>query len=164
MSIRLFTALTAGCLCALAGMRQASFLRREAMRLNRWAVLLDRLSLLLSEAVLPLPDVLESAADDSSQPDMLLRSVAGDVKTNPLLTMSEVFSSHCTACAERDALLRLAEQLSRGSAESRSLAASQAGAYIRHLAEEATKRAARDARLWQTLGWTGGACLALMLI
>lgn len=164
MSIRLFTALTAGCLCALAGMRQAFFLRREALRLNRWAVLLDRLSLLLSEAVLPLPDVLESAADGSDQPDMLLRAVASNIKTDPLLTIPEAFSHHCTACAERDILLRMAEQLSRGSAESRSLASSQAGAYIRHLAEEAAKRAARDARLWQTLGWTGGACLALMLM
>lgn len=164
MSIRLFMALTAGCLCALAGIRQAFFLRSEALRLNRWAVLLDRLSLLLSEAFLPMPDLLESAADGSTQPDRLLHAVAGDIKATPLLTIPEAFSRHCPPCTERDTLLRMAEQLSRGSAESRSLAASQAGAYIRHLSDAANKRAARDARLWQTLGWTGGACLALMLM
>jgi len=160
----MLSALTAGCLCVLAGMRQASFLRAESVRLSRWATLLDRLALLLSEAVLPLPDVLESAADGTSQPDRLLCTVACNVRTDPLLSLAEAFARHCQPSPERDTLLRMAEQLSRGSAESRSLAASQAGTYIRHLADTASERAAKDARLWQTLGWTGGACLALMLM
>lgn len=161
---RAVLAVCAGLLCALAGFRHAAFLRQEAARLRAWTDALKRLTLLMQEGALPLPQALRQAGAELPGPDRLLSAVADTMADDPLLTLPEAFGRACPACTERDALMRLAAGISRGSLESRCLACEHAAAGIGQLASEAAALAARDAKLWQTLGFTGGACLTLMLI
>lgn len=157
-------AVMAGLLCGLAGLRHASAMKAEAARLRRWSHMLARLALLLSEQSMPIPAVLRLAADGREAPDRLLQQVAAALEADPLDSLPEAFGRECPPCPEREILLRLAAQLGRGSAESRSLAAEQTGAAFSQMASHAEALAAKDAKLWQTLGWTGGACLTLLLL
>ena len=161
---RPFLALMAGLLCGLIGLRHTAHMRMEAQRLSRWAELLEQLALVLQEAVLPLPAALRCASDGSGTPDKLLRDAASALEGDPLLSFPEAFERLCPPCPERDALLRMAARISRGSAESRRLAAAQTASSIAQMAAQSQSRAAKDARLWQTLGWTCGACLTLLLL
>lgn len=161
---RTVLALCAGLLCALAGFRHAAFLRQEAARLRAWTAALKRLSLLMQEGALPLPQALRQAGAELPGPDKLLSLVAEALTADPLLTLPEAFDRTCPPCTERNALMRLADGISRGSLESRCLACDHAADGIAQLSSEAADLATRDARLWQTLGFTGGACLTLMLI
>lgn len=159
-----FLAMCAGLLCALYGLRASAHVKEEARRLARWAVLLPRLSLLIAEETLPLPEAMRLAADEPLPPDRLLHMVADAVCADPLSSLAEAFAQHCPPCAERETLLRMHERLGRGSAESRRLAVEQAADALAQMSANATERAARDARLYATLGFTGGACLAILLL
>ena len=157
-------AIMAGLLCALAGLRRASGLREEAVRLNRWVALLRHLSLLLQEGTMSIPEALSAAADGTKQPDQLLQSLARDVLDSPIQPLTKAYAMHSGPCPEQSALQRMFAGLGHGSKASRSLAVDQAAAEIRLLAEQAEAIAARDAKMWQTLGLIGGACLTLMLL
>jgi len=61
-------------------------------------------------------------------------------------------------------LARLFTRLGRGTKESRRLAAEQTAEEMTLLAQHAGNRAEKDARLWQTLGFVGGACLTILLL
>ena len=54
--------------------------------------------------------------------------------------------------------------LSRGSLESRLLAVENARQEVALMHEKAARKADKDARLYQTLGWIGGLCLLLILM
>ena len=56
------------------------------------------------------------------------------------------------------------QRLGRGSKDSRVLAVEQASEEIALLAEAASVKADKDVKLWQTLGITGGVCLAILLM
>lgn len=161
---RTVLALSSGILCALMGLRCAASLRHEASRLSAWTDALRRLPLLLAEGTFPLPEALRLAGEDLPGPDGLLSGVADAMASDPLLSLPEIMSQQCPVCTERALLLRLATRLSCGSLESRCHACGQAADSMAQLASEAAAHAARDARLWQTLGVTGGACLTLLLI
>lgn len=157
-------AIAAGLLCALTGLRAADELCREARELRRWADVLQQLTLILRQATLPLPEAMRAAADLNCAPDKLLQAAAAHLEAHRLSTPADAFSAVCSACAGHDALLRMLTRLGRGDAESRSLACGQAAGELSAMAERAERRAAADARLWRTLGWTGGVCLTLLLL
>ncbi|MBQ7848097.1 MAG: hypothetical protein IJ343_00025 [Clostridia bacterium] len=161
---RTFLAVCAGLLCGLAGFRHAGELRGNSARLHAWTDALRRLRLLLTEGALSLPEVLRAAGTELHGPDRLLYDVADRLIADPLLSVPEAFDQACPPLAERSALLRLADGISHGSLEARILACEQSEALIGQLASEASANAERNAKLWQTLGWTGGICLTLILI
>lgn len=162
--IRAVPAVMAGLLCGLCGLRYATALRGEATRLSRWSALLASLALILSERRLSLPDAMLAAADSNAPADTLLRQVAQAMQTSPMTQPEEAFDHLAISGAERGLLQRLFCRLGRGTLDSRLLALEQARAELDHLAMQAAQRAEKDARLWQTLGWTGGACLTLLLL
>lgn len=157
-------AVMAGLLCGLAGLRHASAMKTEAARLRRLTEILPRLSLILAEQSVSIPAALRLAADGNAPPDRLLHRIADALEGNPLLSLSDAFGQECPICAEQETLLRLAARLGRGSAESRRQAVDQSAAAIVQMAQAAQARAAKDAKLWTTLGWTGGICLTLLLL
>lgn len=162
--IRTVFAVMAGLLCALSGIRHAAVLKSDAARLTRWTALLEHLALLLREGTLSIPDALCAAADGIHPPDQLLRDIAGRMKAAPLLTAAEAFAQTGTGWLEQDMLARMFLRLGRGTQSSRCLALEQAAGEMRLLAQNASIRVEKDAKLWQTLGLTGGICLTIMLL
>lgn len=161
---RSFFAVAAGLLCGLYGLRLSSALREEAQMLRRWTELLARLALLIGEETLPLPDVLLHAADGSLRPDRLVQDVAHAITADPLLSLQDAFDERCPVFDGHDVLLRLFARLGHGSASSRYHAVEQARDALALLASQKSDIAARDAKLYRTLGWTAGACLTIMLL
>lgn len=162
--MRILLAIIAGLLCGIAGMRRATLLRRNAQLLRRWDALLRHLSLLLHQGGESLPQTLEAAATVDAPPDQLLRSLAQALRNAPLVPLEEHFARLCADSPARDALLRMARCLGRGELVSRCQAVDQAAEEIALLATQAQASADKDARMWTTLGWLGGACLILMLL
>ena len=160
---RAILAVMAGLLCALAGVKHASALKADAARITRWVQVLDHLSLLLRQGTLSIPEALCAAADGSHPPDKLLRDMASAMHSTPLLSLPDAFNT-CPSWQERDVLGRMFARMGHGSRESRVLAAEQAAAELRLLATAASAKAEKDAKMWQTLGFTGGACLTIMLL
>lgn len=157
-------AIMAGLLCALAGIRHACTLKGDAVRLTRWEYLLSHLALLLKEGTLSIPEALNAAADTSHPPDQLLRRIAAEMSAQPMLSLAEIFT-HCgSCCIEQSLLTRMFSRLGQGTKVHRSLAVEQAASEMHLLAQAASAKAARDAKLWQTLGLIGGACLTILLL
>lgn len=161
---RAVVAVMAGLLCALAGVKHAASLKGDASRLSRWVQLLRRLALLLREGTMSIPEALCAAADGPHPPDRLLRDVAARVIASPMTTLEDALVQSVGDCLEKDALIRLFTHLGRGSKESRVLALEQSAEELRLLAQTAAEKAEKDAKLWQTLGFTGGICLTILLL
>lgn len=157
-------AVMAGLLCALLGLRYAASLRAEEARLRRWTALLQRLAIILPEQAAPLTEALCMAAEGTQEPDMLLRALAEEVQRHPLTPLHEAFLRISRPCAEQAALTRVFTALGRGTLNQRVLALRQGAEELSLLAGAAKDRADRDAKLYRTLGWTGGACLTLFLL
>ncbi len=161
---RTVLAVMAGLLCTLAGIRHAATLKGDALRLNRWKQLLRHLSLLMREGTLSVPEALCTAADTHLPPDRLLRNIAERLAASPLLSISEAYRQLSGAVIEDAALARMFERISRGSKDNRLLALEQCADEIDLLADSAAAKAAKDVRLWQTLGLIGGICLTILLL
>ena len=161
---RAVMAVMAGLLCALAGVKHAASLNGDAARLTRWEQVLRRLSLLLREGTMSIPEALCAAADSPHPPARLLRDVAAQVAALPMTTLADAFAQVADDCPEKDTLIRLFTHLGHGSKECRVLAVEQAAEEIRLLAQSAAAKADKDAKLWQTLGFTGGICLTILLL
>lgn len=164
MTPRLVPAVAAGVILGVAGMRQAALLRRQTALLCRWERLLRHLLLLIRTSPQSLPEVLEQAACEASEPDRLLRSLACSLRQKPLCSLSEFYALMPAADAAHPVLLRLFSRLDRGSRELRVQAVEQAAEEIGILAKESGVKTSRDARMWTQLGWAAGACAALLLI
>lgn len=161
---RAVLAVMAGLLCALAGVKYASTLKGDANRLSRWVQLLRHLSLLLREGTMSIPEALCAAADGPHPPDKLLRDMAAKVQSAPMTTLEEAFTQLCGDRPERALLQRMFSRLGRGSQESRCLALEQSAQEMEQLAQRASATAEKDVKLWQTLGFIGGACLTILLL
>lgn len=161
---RAVLAVMAGLLCALAGMKYAAGLKAEALRLSRWEQLLRHLTLLLQEGTLSLPEALCTAADGAHPPDKLLREIAALVRRAPLTTLEAAYLQLCADSPEKPLLQRMFSRLGRGSKDSRALAAEQSAKEMALLARQSAERAEKDVKLWQTLGFTGGVCLTILLL
>ena len=159
--IRVFLALVSGLICGIVGMRQAGRIRAGQARLKRWEYLLARLCLLLKEQSLSLPEIFLHLSEGAQGPDGDLRRLAEGMLHQPLQPLERLYTPDGP---EGDILSRLMGQLDRGSMASRLLAATQAREEIALLAHESAHKAAADARMWATLGWSFGACLFLMLL
>lgn len=157
-------AVMAGLFCALAGARFAASLKSEAHRLKRWVQVLQHLHLLFQEGTMSIPEALCTAADGTLPPDRLLRELALCLQRSPLNTLCDAFSPHKDALPEGHVLLRMFSRLGNGSKESRCLAIQQTVDELQLMADNAAAKAEKDARLWQTLGLVGGACLTIMLL
>ena len=162
--IRPALAVFAGLMCGVIGQRQARRLREEGVNLRRWEQLLRRLALLLREGTLSLPEALRQAAGEDSAPDLMLRRLGDELEHNPLSPLPELVARCAPAGPEPPVLSRLMARLGHGSLESRCQAAEQAAEEIALMARAATERAARDAKLHASLGWTCGACLTILLL
>ncbi|MBQ8554885.1 MAG: hypothetical protein IJ438_03325 [Clostridia bacterium] len=162
--MRTVLSVMAGLLCALAGLRHASSLQGDAKRMRRWCSLLRHLALILREESVSLPQALCCIADGTLAPDKQLRALAQGMQHQPLTPIADIFAAQCPPCPEQHALQRMFTRLGRGTLESRVLAVEQTGEEMALLTQEAAQRADRDARLWQTLGWVGGACLTILLL
>lgn len=161
---RAVLAVMAGLLCSLWGVKHAASLKAEASRLTRWIHVLNHLTLIIREGTLSIPRALCAAADGTHAPDKLLRSIAGALQASPLLTLPEAYRQCSPSAPEGELLERMFTRLSHGTKESRLLALEQAASEMKLLAEEASARAAKDVKLWQTLGFTGGICLTILLL
>lgn len=157
-------AVMAGLLCALAGVRRAGALRTEQAELQRWTDLLAVLTLLIEEGALSLPDALLAAADGHGTPDQLLHAMADLMKREPLTSPCDAYDALAGASPARETIRRMFCRLGHGTLDSRRLAAKQAAAEIALMAQQSAQRVQKDARLFQTLGFTGGAALALLLL
>ena len=162
--IRPALAVFAGLMCGVIGQRQARRLREEGVNLRRWEQLLRRLALLLREGTLSLPEALRQSAGESSAPDLLLRRLGDEMEQHPLSPLPELYARIAPPGPEAPVLARLMAQLGRGSLDSRCQAAEQAAEETALLARAASERAARDAKLHASLGWTCGACLTILLL
>ncbi len=189
--MRATVAVLAGFLCAALGMRHGAALRTEETRLRRWVDALQRLAVILRGQAVALPEALHLAAGDSrkedvsgqpetassrpagqtsmplftsADPEDVLHAIAAHLQAHPLCPVAEVYRGYGATCTEQAALMRLFAALGRGTLESRLLAVTQCTEEMALLAASAKARADRDAKLYQTLGWTGGACLTLILL
>lgn len=162
--MRAMLAVSAGLLCGVYGMHYAVNVKQDAQSLLRWTQLLENLSLIIREQALALPAALRQAADSSLEPDRLLHDVASALEAEPLLSLADAFRRCSRSASDNDVLYRLFIRLGRGSAESRLLALQQTRDALTLLAQRASQRAERDARLYRTLGWTGGVCLTILLL
>lgn len=161
---RAVIAVMAGLLCTLAGVKHGASLKADAHRLARWCHLLRHLTLLLQEGALSIPEALCTAADGPHPPDKLLHMIAMKLQSSPLMTLAEAFDACAVECPEQELLTRMFARLGQGSKESRVLALEQAAKEMKLLAEAASARAEKDVKLWQTLGFTGGICLTILLL
>lgn len=161
---RAVIAVMAGLLCALAGVKHGASLKADAFRLERWCQLLRHMALLIQEGTLSIPEALCAAADGPHPPDKLLRAIAMKLHSSPMMTLAEAFDVCCGECTERELLTRMFTRLGQGSKESRVLALEQAAKEMQLLAESASGRAEKDVKLWQTLGFTSGICLTILLL
>lgn len=161
---RAVLAVMAGLLCALAGVKHGASLKADAHRLARWCQLLRHLTLLLQEGTLSIPEALCTASEGTHPPDKLLRTIAMKLQASPLMTMAEAFHACADKCPEQELLTRMFTRLGQGSKESRVLALEQAAKEMTLLAEAASAKAEKDVKLWQTLGFTGGICLTILLL
>ena len=157
-------ALMAGLLCAFAGFRHAAQLKATAARLSRWVQLLEHLSLLLQQGTLSIPELLCTTACSQQPPDLLLHQAADLIRNDPLLSPAEAFRRCALEGPECDVLSRFFQRLGHGTKESRSLAAAQAAQELQLLQAQASAAAEKDVKLWQTLGFTGGICLTILLL
>lgn len=153
-----------GLVFALMCVRHAERLKQEALRLRRWHEITGHLSLLLQQGTMSLPEVLRLCADATTPADSILTALADAMIQQPLAGCAALCETLLEPCREKDVLLRLFARLSRGTPEERSLAAQQAGAELRLMADSAADKSAVDARLWQRLGVIGGACVTLLLL
>ena len=161
---RAVIAVMAGMLCTLAGIKHGASLKADARRLERWCHLLQHLTLLLQEGTLSIPGVLCAAAEGPHPPDKLLQSIAMKLHSSPRMTLAEAFDACASECPEQELLARMFNRMGQGSRESRVLALEQSAKEMKLLAEAASARAEKDVKLWQTLGFTGGICLTILLL
>jgi len=162
--MRTALALMAGLMCMAAGFRQAAALRAADARLRRWTDILRHLSLLLSEGTYSLPEAFLLAASCDSEPDITLRTLAEQMQRQPLKSLPELWETLCSDDPESAALARLMQRLGRGSLESRQQAAHNAADEFELLSAQAREKSLKDAKMWRTLGFLGGACIIIMLL
>ena len=96
--------------------------------------------------------------------EQLLRRLGDEMEQHPLSPLPELYARIAPPGPEAPVLARLMAQLGRGSLDSRCQAAEQAAEETALLARAASERAARDAKLHASLGWTCGACLTILLL
>lgn len=161
---RAVIAVMAGLLCALAGVKHGASLNADAHRLARWCQLLRHLTLLLQEGALSIPEALCAATDGPHPPDKLLRQLAMTLRSSPMMTLAEAYHACASDCPERELLARMFTRIGQGSKESRVLALEQAAKEMQLQAESASVKVEKDVKLWQTLGFTGGICLTILLL
>lgn len=161
---RMLPAVLAGVTVGIAGMRQGARLKADAARMARWQALLRHLLLLLREGAYSLPEAFEHAAVQHAPPDEMMRRLAALLREQPLIPLNQHYAALAADGPEHDVLLRLMQRLGHGTQEARCLACEQACEELALLHAQAAAKADKDAKMWTSLGWTVGACLALMLI
>ncbi len=132
--------------------------------MRRWGALLERLAVILNGQGASLPEALCAASDGNTGPDGVLRGMAEQLQAAPMCSLQGAFEAACPDWPERAALTRMFASLGRGPLQGRMLALQQGIGELSLLGESAKMRADKDAKLFQTLGWTGGACLTIFLL
>lgn len=162
---RLLFPICAALLSTLAGLHLSTHLRQEEQRLARWGEILQHLHLLMVSCAYSLPEAFRLCADGHHPPDALFTSACGRIRANAaVLAGCADGQTVASAGSERDIISRMMHLLSRGSLESRLLAVENARQEVALMHEKAARKADKDARLYQTLGWIGGLCLLLILM
>ena len=162
--MRSVLAVSAGLLCALAGLRQSHVLQQDAIRLHRWMDILKHRALLIDQGLYTLPDALAHAATGQAVPDQVLKALSKGLRESPLSPLSALLARCSIQDLEKPVLQRLMPRLGHGTLCERTQAIHQAIGELELLSSQADERASRDMKLWRTLGLTGGACLTLLLL
>lgn len=162
---RLLFPICTALLSTLAGLHLSTHLRQEEQRLARWGEILQHLHLLMASCAYSLPEAFRLCADGQHPPDALLRQLADELERTPLSSPGVLTDKLWRPPgSEKDIISRMMHLLSRGSLESRLLAVENARQEVALMHEKAARKADKDARLYQTLGWIGGLCLLLILM
>ncbi len=161
---RLLMPLCAAMLCTLCGLRLSAGLHRETQRLMRWGTLLAHCRILMASCAYSLPEVFKLAATEQTAADELLRTMAQGLENQRTASPGTLAEQLCPPCPERDAILRLMHAIGHGSLESRLLALDSTKEELALLHQQSRKRAEKDGKLYQTLGWVGGLCLMLLML
>lgn len=161
---RLLFPLCAALLSALAGLHLSAQMRQAERRLARWIEILQQLHLLMASCAYSLPEAFRCCTEGNAPPDTLLQSLADEMTRVPLSSPDALTDRLCPPFGEKALLVRMMHQISRGSLESRLLAVENARQEMLLRHERIAKKAEKDARLYQTLGWVGGLCLLLILL
>lgn len=161
---RLLFPICAALLSTLAGLHLSTHLRQEEQRLARWGDVLQHLHLLMASCAYSLPEAFRLCADGHQPPDVLLRNLADELVRTPLSPPGALTDRLCPPSSEKDVISRMMHLLGRGSLESRLLAVENARQEVGLMHEKVARKADKDARLYQTLGWVGGLCLLLILM
>ena len=155
---RLLFPICAALLSTLAGLHLSTHLRQEEQRLARWGEVLPHLHLLMASCAYSLPEAFRLCADENRP------QLADALERAPLSSPGALTDRLCPAISEKDIISRMMHLLSRGILESRLLAVENARQEVALMHEKAARKADKDARLYQTLGWIGGLCLLLILM
>ena len=95
---------------------------------------------------------------------MLFRTLAKRLRAEPLSSLRALFDAQQYPYQEQQTIASLMAELDRGSLESRLLCIAHARSACAQLTKAAAEHSDRDASMWAKIGWTGGACLTLLLI
>ena len=164
MLTKYFWAAAAGLLCGIGGLRAAASLRRQTSLVDRWVQLLRRLALLMREGCDSLPVVFTEVSDSDTGADRLMRTLAAQLRTEPMTPLPDMFRRLPQEGPETKILDRMMARLCHGTLEARVTAVEQAEQEMSLLADELTGTCIRDAQMWARLGWALGACVTLLLL
>lgn len=162
---RLLFPVCAALLSTLAGLHLSTHLRQEEQRLARWGEILQHLHLLMASCgVLCCRKRSGCAPDGNHPPDTATRQLA-----DALERAAAVLAGRADGQAVSGNQRKGHHQPNDAPAqprrlENRLLAVENARQEVALMHEKAARKADKDARLYQTLGWIGGLCLLLILM
>lgn len=162
--IRLACALMAAAACALLGFDAARRLRLRVRRLASWMRALEWIDVKLVSEGIPLREVvLKEGEGEVSQ---RLHAFSRALQDNPRFSAAQAWAaSGKDQSAPEDAVLaQCFSALGAGTLEKRRTALHQAMGQLRVMEKEAEEKAAKDCRLYKSMGLAGGAALLLILL
>ncbi len=167
--LRVWLALGAGIGCGVIGMRRSAALARRSRELRRWLEALERLSLLLAESASTLPSAFRQAGSAGSA-QASLSATAGLLSQAPGLSPSQAFLKagagylDWATAEEKAQLTAMMSDLGHGSLAMRKQAVTHTAEWLALHLRRAEEKQGKDGKLAMTLGWSVGACVALLLL
>lgn len=162
--IRLVFAGLAAVACVLLGWEEARRLLSRVERLKAWIRALELVDLRLVHDGIPLREAV--LQEGEGEPARRLKEFSGALAANPRLSAREAWeaSGKSQEAPEDKLLAECFAALGTGVLEKRRTAISQAAEQLKALLEEAQAKAARDCKLYRSMGLCGGVALLLILL
>ena len=162
--MRLICALAAAGACILLGMDASRRLKARVVNLAAWLRALEWIDVKLLHEGIPLREVVLVEGEGEVPGRMAAFSRA--LTDNPRCTAAQAWqaSGKSQGAPEDKVLADCFSALGTGVLEKRRTAIAQAAGQLRVLQKEAEEKAARDCKLYKSLGLAGGAALFLILL